>query len=72
MAGRPIPAWAAEFDCRSWAQFFLKRILVHPAFTRAIPATNNVTHLEDNLDAAHGALPDARQRKRMEILAARL
>ncbi len=72
VAGQPFPAWAADFDCRSWAQFFLKWILAQPAVTCAIPATSRVTHLEDNLDAALGALPDARQRKRMEALAANL
>ena len=72
VAGRPLPAWAAEFDCRSWAQFFLKWILAHPAVTCAIPATSDVQHLEDNRDAALGGLPDARQRQRMEALIASL
>jgi aryl-alcohol dehydrogenase-like predicted oxidoreductase len=62
---KPLPEWAAEFDCRSWAQFLLKWIVAHPAVTCAIPATGNVRHLEDNLQAAVGSLPDAKQRQRM-------
>jgi aryl-alcohol dehydrogenase-like predicted oxidoreductase len=60
-----LPEWAAEFDCHSWAQFLLKWIVAHPAVTCAIPATGNVRHLEDNLQAALGRLPDQKQRRRM-------
>jgi diketogulonate reductase-like aldo/keto reductase len=63
--GRSLPAWAAEFDCASWAQFFLKFILAQPAVTCVIPATSKVPHLEDNLAAARGRLPDVQQRARM-------
>lgn len=63
--GRPLPPWAAEFDCASWAQFFLKYILSHPAVTCAIPGTRRVAHLEDNLQAGRGRLPDAALRRRM-------
>jgi aryl-alcohol dehydrogenase-like predicted oxidoreductase len=63
--GQALPAWAAEFDCASWAQFFLKYILSHPAVTCAIPGTRQVAHLKDNLQAGHGRLPDARTRRRM-------
>src|SRR5205823_10386849 len=62
---KPLPGWAAEFDCRSWAQFFLKWIAAHPAVTCAIPATNNVQHLEDNMRAGLGKLPDGKIRQRM-------
>src|SRR5436309_3874473 len=62
---KPLPDWAAEFDCRSWAQFFLKWIVAHPAVTCAIPATNNPGHLEDNLQAGAGRLPDEKLRSRM-------
>jgi diketogulonate reductase-like aldo/keto reductase len=62
---RPLPPWAAEFDCTSWAQFFLKWILAHPAVTCAIPATNKRTHLDDNFDAALGRLPGEALRRRM-------
>ncbi len=63
--GRELPKWAAEFDCDSWAQFFLKYIVSHPAVTCAIPGTGKVSHMVDNLMAASGRLPDERARKRM-------
>jgi diketogulonate reductase-like aldo/keto reductase len=62
---RAVPPWAAEFDCASWAQFFLKWILAHPAVTCAIPGTSRAEHLVDNLKAATGKLPDAATRDRM-------
>ncbi|MFN2621801.1 MAG: aldo/keto reductase [Chthoniobacterales bacterium] len=62
---KPLPDWAAEFECRSWAQFLLKWIVAHPAVTCAIPATANIRHLEDNMQAGTGRLPDAKQRERM-------
>jgi diketogulonate reductase-like aldo/keto reductase len=62
---KPLPDWAAEFECSSWAQFLLKWIIGHPAVTCAIPATGNVRHLEDNMQAGLGRLPDAKQRQRM-------
>lgn len=61
----PLPQWASEFDCRSWAQFFLKWIIAHPAVTCAIPATNKPDHLRDNLQAGTGRLPDVKMRQRM-------
>jgi diketogulonate reductase-like aldo/keto reductase len=60
-----VPAWAAEFDCESWAQFFLKWILAEPAVTCVIPGTSRPEHLVDNLNAAGGRLPDAAMRERM-------
>ena len=63
--GRELPRWAQEFDCNSWAQFFLKFILAHPAVTCAIPATRNPDYLVDNMGAALGRLPDAAMRRRM-------
>ncbi len=63
--GRKLPAYAREFDCTSWAQFFLKFILSHPAVTCVIPATSRVTHMRDNLQAGFGKLPDAKMRERM-------
>jgi diketogulonate reductase-like aldo/keto reductase len=62
---KPLPDWASEFDCSSWAQFFLKWIVAHRGVTCAIPATNNPRHLEDNMQAGAGRLPDARMRQRM-------
>ncbi|MCH7564982.1 MAG: aldo/keto reductase [Gemmatimonadetes bacterium] len=66
--GRELPDWAAEFDCRSWGQFFLKYILAHPAVTVIIPATSDPEHLVDNMGAGVGRLPDERTRTRMEEL----
>jgi aryl-alcohol dehydrogenase-like predicted oxidoreductase len=63
--GKPLPPWAAEFDCASWAQFFLKYILSHPAVTCVIPGTSRVIHLKDNLQAGMGRLPDPATRRRM-------
>ncbi len=63
--GKPLPGWAAEFDCRSWAQFFLKWIIAHPAVTCVIPGTSKVKHLEDNMQAGAGSLPNAKMRLRM-------
>lgn len=62
---RKLPGYAAEIDCTSWAQFFLKFIVSHPAVTAVIPATSRVTHMKDNLQAGFGALPDAKLRERM-------
>ena len=62
---KPLPDWAAEFDCNSWAQFLLKWIVAHPAVTCVIPATANVRHLEDNMRAGLGRMPEAKQRQRM-------
>jgi aryl-alcohol dehydrogenase-like predicted oxidoreductase len=66
--GKPLPPWAAEFDCHSWAQFLLKWVVSHPAVTSVIPATNNPQHLEDNMGAGFGRLPDAKTRQRMAAL----
>lgn len=63
--GTPLPAWAAEIDCTSWSQVFLKFILAHPAVTCPIPATHNPAHLADNMKAGLGRLPDAGQRQAM-------
>ncbi len=62
---KPLPGWAAEFDCSSWAQFFLKWILAHPAVTCAIPGTRSARHVEDNLGAGLGRLPDEATRRKM-------
>jgi aryl-alcohol dehydrogenase-like predicted oxidoreductase len=63
--GKPLPDFAGEFGCSSWAQFFLKWIIANPVVTCAIPATNNVLHLEDNMRAGVGKLPDGKLRQRM-------
>jgi diketogulonate reductase-like aldo/keto reductase len=61
----PLPGWAADMDCANWAQFILKFIVSHPAVTCAIPATTRVDHVQENLDAARGRLPDQAMRARM-------
>jgi diketogulonate reductase-like aldo/keto reductase len=68
----PLPPWAAEIDCTSWAQFALKFIISHPAVTCAIPATSRVDHVRENMGAATGRLPDAATRARMTAYVAGL
>ena len=63
--GKPLPPWAAELGIQSWAQYFLKWIVSHPAVTCAIPGTGNPKHMQDNLGAGTGKLPNAQQRKQM-------
>ncbi|KAF7598244.1 MAG: aldo/keto reductase [Candidatus Dactylopiibacterium carminicum] len=64
--GKPLPEWATEFDCRSWAQFFLKYLISHEAVTCAAPGMAKAEYVLDNLAAATGRLPDASLRRRME------
>jgi aryl-alcohol dehydrogenase-like predicted oxidoreductase len=66
VADRPLPDWAAEIDAQSWAQVFLKYVVSHPAVTCALSGTTQLKHLDDNLRGAHGRLPDAAMRERME------
>ncbi len=67
--GQALPLWAADFDCASWAQFFLKFVLGHPAVTCPLPATSNPEHMRDNVRAGFGRLPDEPTRRRMpEVL----
>ncbi len=63
--GKALPQWAQEFDAGTWAQFFLKFLLGNPAVTAVIPGTADAGHMNDNLGAMRGRLPDAAQRKRM-------
>jgi len=65
-SGRALPPWAADIDVTSWAQYFLKYVIGHPAITCAIPGSTQLAHLEDNQGAARGRLPDADMRRRME------
>lgn len=58
----PLPAWAADIDCSTWAQVLLKFVISHPAVTCAIPATALLAHLRDNMQAGLGRMPDDRQR----------
>ena len=66
VAGRDLPEWAAEIGARNWSQLFLKYVVSHPAVTVAIPGMTKVAHLEDNLEALRGRMPDAGMRARME------
>jgi aryl-alcohol dehydrogenase-like predicted oxidoreductase len=63
--GETLPGWAAEFGCTSWAQLFLKYLIAEPAVTCVIPATSSSAHMEDDLKAGLGPLPDARQREQI-------
>ena len=64
----PLPAWAAEFDARTWGQFFLKYIISHPAITCVTPATSQSKNMLDNIGGGMGRLPDEATRKRMTAL----
>ncbi|MGE5215500.1 MAG: aldo/keto reductase [Chloroflexota bacterium] len=70
--GNALPPWSKDFGCGSWAQFFLKFVIAHPAVTCAIPATAKVDHLVDNMKATNGAMPDAATRRRMARYVAEL
>jgi aryl-alcohol dehydrogenase-like predicted oxidoreductase len=63
---RSLPDWAADFDCASWAQLLLKYALSHPAATVAIPGMTKAHHVDDNIMAGHGRMPDAAERKKIE------
>jgi len=62
---RPLPGWAADIDCQSWAQILLKFVVSHPAITCAIPATSRLTHLRDNMQGGYGRMPDIPLRARI-------
>src|SRR5690606_13644348 len=68
----PLPPWAAETGCTSWAQFALKFVVSHPAITCAIPATSRVDHVRENMSVARGPMPDAALRQRMATYVAGL
>ena len=65
LEGHPLPEWAGEIDANNWAQFLLKFVVSHPAVTCAIPATSQVVHMQENMGAGTGRLPDAALRQRM-------
>lgn len=69
---RPLPAWANEIDCANWAQYFLKWVVSHPAVTCAIPATRIPAHMDENMGARAGRMPDAAMRQRMQVHFARV
>jgi len=65
LSGKPLPGWAAEIGCTTWAQVLLKFIVSHPDVTCAIPATSNPRHALDNMLAARGPMPDQNLRRRI-------
>jgi aryl-alcohol dehydrogenase-like predicted oxidoreductase len=70
LRAKPLPSWASEIGCKSWAQILLKFVVSHPAVTCAIPATSKIAHLQDNMEAGQGLLPDERLRTRIAAEAA--
>ncbi len=68
----PVPAWAKDCDCSSWAQLLLKFVIGHPAITCAIPASSRAAHVRDNMAAGRGALPDPRLREKIAAEISRL
>lgn len=65
VSGHSLPEWASDIDCNNWAQLFLKFIISHPSVTCAIPATSRVEHIQENMGASYGSMPDQAMRKRM-------
>jgi len=63
--GKPVPAWASEFEATTWGQFFLKYLLASEAVNAVIPGTDKPEYMLDNLNAGRGRLPDAAMRRRM-------
>ena len=73
VAGKDIPPWAAEsLQIESWAEFFLKYVISHPAVSGAIPATSNPDHMRENMRARLGPMPDANLREKMAAFMAEL
>jgi aryl-alcohol dehydrogenase-like predicted oxidoreductase len=68
VAGKPLPDWAADIQVTSWSQLFLKFVISHPAVTCTVPGTTAVSHLDDNLAAVHGTVPDAKTRQKITAL----
>ncbi|WP_421763351.1 aldo/keto reductase [Ekhidna sp.] len=64
-SGQQLPEWAAEFECKSWGQFFLKYLLANDAVTCVIPGTSKEKHMIDNMGAGYGRLPDENHKKKM-------
>jgi diketogulonate reductase-like aldo/keto reductase len=68
LLNKPLPGWAAEIGCQSWAQILLKFVLGHPAVTCVIPGTGRPEHMRDNVQAGFGAIPDEKTRQKMATL----
>jgi diketogulonate reductase-like aldo/keto reductase len=71
LRNNPLPGWAADIGCKTWAQAVLKYIASHPAVTCSIPATTSVEHVRENMAAASGAMPDEALRRRIAADVAR-
>lgn len=71
VSGRELPPWVADFDCVSWAQFSLKYILAHPAVTCVLTETTNPEHMEENIQAGFGRVPDQATKQQMRELLSR-
>ena len=65
LEGEPLPAWTAEFECRTWAQFSLQYILAHAAITCVLTETTNPAHMAENAQSGMGPIPDENARRRM-------
>jgi diketogulonate reductase-like aldo/keto reductase len=65
LEGKPLPDWAREFGCETWAQFSLKYILANPALTSVLTETSNPKHMEENVLTAAGQMPNEAERRRM-------
>jgi aryl-alcohol dehydrogenase-like predicted oxidoreductase len=65
LRGRPLPEWAADLECGSWAQILLKFVLGHPAVTCVIPGTGRAEHMRDNARAGFAPFPDQALRERI-------
>jgi diketogulonate reductase-like aldo/keto reductase len=72
LRGKPVPGWAREIDCDSWAQLMLKFVVSHPAITCAIPASAKAEHTRDNMQGGYGRMPDAKMRESIAAEIARL
>jgi aryl-alcohol dehydrogenase-like predicted oxidoreductase len=68
VAGKPLPDWAADLQVSTWSQLFLKFVISHPAVTCTVPGTTAVGHLDDNMAAVHGPVPDEKTRQKMTAL----
>ena len=65
LAGAPLPGWAADIECASWAEILLKFVLAHPAVTCVIPGTGRPEHMRANVRAGFGRYPDAGLRQKI-------
>lgn len=68
IGNQPLPQWAGDIGCDNWAQLLLKFVVSHPAVTCAIPATSQVAHMQENMGAQIGVLPDTTYRERIAAL----